>query len=279
MSVPSPKLANALLAMTLAVCGSVPGGRVLADDQPQPNPEDAIDHFLCYAIEEEKEPGREVVLKDQFKIPPRKIKVGARALLCNPVDKTYDKKEHPRRHPRTHLVCYYLPPEDPGRVVQVSNQLLPGFHPFRVDQERLLCLPSGKAKADGPKPPIPEDIDHYKCYRGRRPGGGVLNLPPVHLKDQFLERDFKVMDEVMLCNPVEKQLVVDDPTARQAAEPPGDEWSEPRLLHGSAHLACYRLDTPDHAREKRQVNNQFESVELNTKFPQLLCVPSRKREG
>jgi hypothetical protein len=104
-------------------------------------------------------------------------------------------------------------------------------------------------------------IDHYKCYQAIvKRGTPRFQRREVTLKDQFEEKDTKVMKPVTICNPVSKN---------------GEEIIDP-----AAHLTCYQIK--DASGEEKfsprdvVVNNQFGELTLTALKLESLCVPSSK---
>ena len=167
-------------------------------------------------------------------------------------------------------------------LVAIENQLHAKPVPFHVQAAYLLCLPSGKSETKEP-PSTPRGLDHFKCYTPT-PSSTHLNIP-VHLKDQFIEKDFTVIALSLLCNPVEKKVVPPphkpspDPTVR--SDTIDDKKKGRNVLHPEAHLACYLLDPlVDFPKPKPvTIANQFEPGErVEVRGTELLCVPSIKRD-
>jgi len=241
-------------------------------------PEELIDHFLCYAIDSEFE-GPEVVLVDQFKLPRQNLQVGNRRLLCNPVTKKTDKHESSRNFPETHLVSYQIPEDELRRPVTITNQFKPNVPvPLTIEKAQLLCLPSGKSKDTDKRPEIPTKIDHYKCYAPALENLKTTKIP-LKLEDQFGTYQENKVALSLLCNPVDKTVVKDHKKSEgtsqeRATHPP----AEPVFINGGAHLVCYRLNIRPDVQQTVRIRNQFEDAVVKTKYPEFLCLPSGKKE-
>jgi hypothetical protein len=96
--------------------------------------------------------------------------------------------------------------------------------------------------------------DHFKCYSVTGPRVNVR----ASLTDQFESATALVKEPKLLCNPVDKN---------------GEGIPNP-----SAHLVCYEIEEPRFQPRDVSVNNQFGQAPLKVKAPELLCVPSTKKE-
>lgn len=107
-------------------------------------PEDNVDHFACYDVQEiTRLPSRTVTLRDQFGPPssesPLSVGVRAARTLCAPVDKNGEGTIFEDFH----LVCYDLQTKNsPDVNVSVKNQF--GEQQLRVKRRDVLCVPSTK---------------------------------------------------------------------------------------------------------------------------------------
>jgi len=267
-------LGVAALVATLGGCHPI---RPDNPTQGEKEPEDLIDHFLCYAIDSEFK-GPEVVLLDQFKLPKKNLRVGNRRLLCNPVDKKTDKHESPRKFKETHLVCYKIPEDEVRRPVTITNQFRKAAVPLTIEKAQLLCLPSGKSKDTSKRPDIPTNIDHYKCYAPVLDNLKTTKVP-LKLEDQFDKYEDRKVALSLLCNPVDK-TVLEDPKKGEGAQQARAERppTEPVLINAGAHLVCYRLNIRPDVAQTVRIRNQFEDSVVKTQYPELLCLPSGKKE-
>lgn len=139
-----------------------------------------LDHFYCYFAQGES-PSARVLLQDQFDvglnplIPPEVEHVQLLRVVrfCNPVQKTTaDGKVTPIQNAADHLTMYLLTPDTWSkpiipRLVLIRNQF--GTQRLRTGNPVLLAVPSGKhwpvvTGVTFVSPPIPTDLDHFKCY-------------------------------------------------------------------------------------------------------------------
>jgi hypothetical protein len=302
----------------MASCKSQPSPKP-EPPKPEPpkhsliEPEDVVDHYLCYTLLTAGFPGTKAILHDQF-YPDRTTPndIWDHTLLCNPVQKTVlpenptvtergaevlgqarprsaEVQERPLLHPDAHLVCYNMPDdfvEDKFKNLMFSNQLTWDDKerkrkelPFKVRQESKLCLPTGKKKLNDPEPPqIPTNMDHYKCYSG----DGEGEAHTVWLVDQIFPegKKFTLKEPKMICNPVEK--------IRKKKPAPGEKPKQdqdkkkpnpkaPQLVNGEVHLVCYPLEPPTFQQDTFRILNQFENAQITTRRAFWLCVPSTKR--
>ncbi len=110
---------------------------------------------------------------------------------------------------------------------------------------------------------MPSDLnlDHFKCYdaKNEKPKFQKLN---VFLSDQFEDKDTKVIQPELICNPVDKN---------------GEGINNP-----TAHLTCYRIedvsDQPEFEERDVIINDQFGELTFEVKRPKLLCVPTEKTD-
>ena len=223
-----------------------------------------VDHYKCYTVKaREKFTRRSVSLSDQFE--DEKATAIKPLTLCAPVR----KNRSPLQRPSAHLKCYSITstsdrPKQPEVDVTVTNQF--GTAQLVVLGPRTLCLPTLKKKvkkaAPRPQPPPGSLValtDHFKCY-GVRPKTGFQQRT-VSLDDQFETERARVLQPVLLCPPVEKNLV--------------------KLRDSTTHLVCYTIQ--DSSRKEKPggrlvvVRNQFGVETLTVLKPQMLCVPSTKK--
>jgi hypothetical protein len=229
----------------------------------------SLEHFQCYELRKRGFRPRGVSLADQF--GTRQTKVRRRAELCNPVR----KRREAFRNTRAHLQCYSVNGPDRNLQVAVRNQF--GSQRLLVHRPERLCLPTGKRELPrrlvrrlGPRgvarlrvrtPKIKVPIDHFQCY-GVRAQTGLRSLAPpgpTRLRDQFGAAVVKVGEPFRLCAPVAKTI-----RAKRSA-----------VQHPVRHLVCYRIRR-NRVRRTVQIRNQFEAVNLVTRRPRALCVPSLK---
>jgi hypothetical protein len=271
------RVAAALLVAFFAVSAKA--------QEPPPKPETLLDHFFCHKVTHKFDDPPEVILRDQFHpLETKKVTVGERWLLCNPVEKTHNGHTFERKHENAHLVCYRIPREPTDRTVTIENQMHERPRQLHVDKAYLLCLPSGKSETDE-RPTIPRGLDHFKCYTPQLTSG-ALNIP-VTLLDQFITepKQFTAISIALLCNPVEKTVVErpDEPGQGPTAMR-GDKLGEsgkmsPDDLIKRPHLVCYELTPIVNFTKTVRIANQFELAESDpivATGTELLCVPTTK---
>ena len=136
-------------------------------------------------------------------------------------------------------------------------------------------VPSGKSEDKDKRVEIPTNIDHYKCYA---PALENLKTTKVGLKldDQFGKLEETKVALSLLCNPVDKTVVKKPTSERKAQE--REPQPQPVFLNGQAHLVCYRLNIRPDVVKTVRIRNQFEDTPVTTKYPELLCLPSTKKE-
>ncbi len=265
---------RALFSTALLLYGLTTLGSVTAQPTDKNPAEAVLNHFLCYRIKETKFGPLPLSLQDQFSEKPLPRVVTLRRLLCNPASKKEEGKEDPHAPSAgdAHLVCYMIPNDPLDAQVRVTNQLYRKEQPLRLFTERYLCVPSGKQlirdEENPPQepPPIPTDIDHFKCYSFKR---APTRLGTYLVKDQLDDDDHKIpisgLRAAFLCNPVDKEKNGEPPTRR---------------IHDFAHLVCY--DFNYHASDVRsatvRIANQLETPNsnLHIRGPDYLCIPSTK---
>jgi hypothetical protein len=261
-------IAAIVSALALAGCGGGGGGGGAGGggkaDDPEPfEPEKALNHYLCYRVNAEFEPPQSTIrLADQLTQPAAVVDVGARLSLCNPARKGRSP-EAP--HPAAHLVCYFIKGPSANTRVEISNQFNPntkGPQKVEVGEPVKLCVPSGKTGNVRPSklPPIPEDVDHFKCYVAFT--DVRMRLFKVFVTDQFFSDQVTVVGNSELCIPADKTV---------DGKPRGSR-KEPR-----AHLACFTVRAKSET-EGALIVNQFEPEKIISVFEPLhLCLPSTKK--
>jgi hypothetical protein len=208
-----------------------------------------LEHFLCYSVgRHSKFKPRDVQLRDQF--TARKARITGTSDFCNPAR----KGSEPFMNKVDHTRCYATRGASVNRKVKLRNQ----FGPFEgvVTTPRRLCLPTKKQIAGGAQPPKTAfKTDHFQCY-GFKPAGRFPTLSTT-FRDQFGKLTTKFKLPILLCAPVRK--------------------NKTPVRHRVHHLVCYKRlsQTPDVVRNLI-VRNQFGRETLQTKSPDLLCVPTIK---
>jgi hypothetical protein len=208
-----------------------------------------LEHFLCYSVgQHSRFKPRDVQLRDQFKA--RKARITGTSDFCNPAR----KNSEPFVNKVDHTRCYATTGASVNRKVKLRNQ----FGPFEgvVTSPRRLCLPSKKQIVGGTQPPKTAfKTDHFQCY-GFRPAGTFPTLSTT-FSDQFGKLTTKFKLPVLLCAPAGK--------------------NKTPVRHRVHHLVCYkRLSKTPAVVKNLIVSNQFGRETLQTKSPDLLCVPTVK---
>lgn len=226
----------------------------------QAGPVTTVDHAKCYNILGKDGPfaPRTVELDDQF--GTRESEVVEPEELCTPVSKNGEPVNRPDAHLKSYRIRHT--PQDqadePERTVIVRNQF--GAATLVVGNARKLLVPASKSiTAAFPDSP-PLGRDHYKCYQ-------VLKADPEHvavivdLVDQFTEESPRVVNAVLLCNPVQKRH-------DRAVFP---------IVEKDIHLVCYATNRHEAFRRRVvRVVDQFGRERLEVRNPRMLCVPSHK---
>jgi hypothetical protein len=218
-----------------------------------------LDHFKCYAASAPANhagAGRNVTLRDQFGASTATI---ARVYnLCNPVD----KNQEGINQEDAHLVEYKLVNRVSAtgrfrkRTVAVENQF--GEMRLTVQRPNRLMVPSSKAIAPEVPGDVPEQLDHFLCYKIHSSSPAFARRT-VNLRDQFLTENASVRGPRMLCNPVSKN---------------GEE-----IQSREEHLVCYVARGLGRPRTRAVVTrNQFGVTAFNAGATRHLCVPSEKTE-
>jgi len=224
-----------------------------------------LDHFLLYRVSESDDSlefeERDVWLADQF--VEGNFEVEEVEVLGNPADKNGEGVVNPDAH----LVGYEIEAdEDEQRGQQNKLRVANQFGEVTVktwwapDQ---LLVPSAKGLS-GPVLPLEEPgTDHFLCYRVWIPLGAPRFEPvQVMVADQFEEPTlFAVLRPKRFCNPVDK--------------------NQEGIINPDSHLICYtviptKFELRQHRRRSVYVNNQFGPLQLDTRRPRALCVPSSK---
>jgi hypothetical protein len=135
----------------------------------------------------------------------------------------------------------------------VSNQF-GAKQVLKVLQPLFLAVPTHKVL--GQHQP-PRGLDHFKCYQVT----GNRIEATVGLRDQFREEpQVRVLDPVVLCNPVEKRHNNNVTPIQNPAE----------------HLVCYQIEGEESEAITVPTRNQFGEETLTLTNPHLLCAPSQK---
>ncbi|HEX4494790.1 MAG TPA: hypothetical protein VIE43_03895 [Thermoanaerobaculia bacterium] len=210
-----------------------------------------LDHFKFYDVVP-LQVSREVALKGQFDddmflgaFLPEVLHLGA----------AVSKNGEPISDKKRYMTSYSISagPEPPRRVL-ISNQF--GTQELILDQPELLLTP---AVYVDPTAPMPEPLDHYKCYR-------VTSGPPIEasvlLADFFDPADSnRVTVPLFFGVPVEKRYGgLDEPIGA-----PDD------------HLTLYEI-LPKAYVAGGTIQDQFRTGELDILRSRMLAVPTTKLE-
>jgi len=267
-------LAGAAAVLLVALAGPVAAQKEGDGPTAPPN----LDHFYCYFASGRVQPAT-VLLQDQFDAALNKtdqVQDLRFIRFCNPVQKTTSKGTVTQiLHPADHLAMYLINPEPIiPRVVIVRNQF--GTQQLRTGNAVLLAVPSGKVwpvpvTVPPQTPPIPTDLDHFKCYlaSGKPIDRAVL------LKDQFFQDTAgglaAVLQPILFCNPVQKSVPNPNPLIG------GPPFVTTPITDPVAHLTCYAT-TRRTFQSTLLYDNQFspQLSSLQVSNPDFLCAPSFK---
>jgi len=235
-----------------------------------------LDHFYCYFASGRVQP-QTVLLQDQFDAALKQTEQiqDLRIIrFCNPVQKTTANGTVTQiQHPDDHLTMYLINPQPIiPRAVIIRNQF--GTQQLRTGNAVLLAVPSGKVwpvpvTAPPQTPPIPTDLDHFKCYLA---SGKPLDRT-VLLQDQFFKDTAGVLaaalQPILFCNPVQKSVPNPNPLVGGVITTP--------ITNPVAHLTCY-VTTRRAFQSTLLYDNQFspQLTPLAVLNPDFLCVPSFK---
>ena len=222
-------------------------------------------HFLGYDVEvgdeddtSADEGGIHVALADQFLEGEFTVNAEPK-MLFNPVN----KNDEGLTDTDTHLLRYDI--VEGQKIKVIGNKVKNQFGEVTVDVQgpNFLLVPSSKAIQGEPLPELPGDVDHFLCYETRPAKGSVT------LEDQFQKAEFAVKFGKYgkyLCNPVEK-TVTDE----------GGTTATTGIQNENIHLMCFEVQGPGVA-VTVQTDNQFGPETLEVDEPELLCLPSEKKD-
>jgi hypothetical protein len=266
-------LAGAAAVLLVAIAGPA-AAKEGGGEGGGPNTPPNLDHFYCYFAAGRVQP-MTVLLQDQFDAALKQTEQiqDLRIIrFCNPVQKTTaDGSVTQIQHPDDHLTMYLITPEPIiPRAVVVRNQF--GTQQLRTGNAVLLAVPSGKVwpvpvTAPPQTPPIPADLDHFKCYLA---SGKPLDRT-VLLQDQFFKDTAGVLaaalQPILFCNPVQKSV----------PNPLNGGLITTAITNPIAHLTCY-VTTRRSFTSTLLYDNQFspQLSSLQVANPDFLCVPSLK---
>lgn len=232
------------------------------------------DHYLSYLLDRSINP-ISVVLRDQF-ISPTDFNLVLIERLLNPVKKIHAGITFNPKRPNLHYLAYRLQGFVPfaPRSVFIENQF--EKRNIVVTEPRYLLSPTGKRKTSFPiervlsrvpssvadrllasiVPPLPQNANHYLCY----------DVEPydiakgVSLKDQFQNRQFKVIRARYLCNPVEKT----------------HDGKVNEIINEKNHLMCYEVIPHNSVNRQVLTRDQFGVKSLKPVQTEEICVPTVK---
>ena len=246
------------------------------DDQGNGQIDEGVncDHYLSYLLDKSVQP-TSVVLRDQF-IEPTDFTFNVIERLFNPARKLHEGLAFNPKRPDLHYLAYRLQSQVDftPRLVLIDNQFERNI--ITVTKPRYLLTPTGKRKSGIPiekilsnvppaagdalvnaiVPPIPQNANHYLCY----------DIEPydiakgVSTRDQFQNKQFKVVKARYLCNPAEKRH-------NGKVSPIVDE---------NNHLMCYEVLPHNKVNRKVVTNNQFGFSSQLAIQTEELCVPTIK---
>jgi hypothetical protein len=182
-----------------------------------------VPYFTCYKTKKRKDsaafaPVPGVALTDRFGDSTADVKKPV--TLCAPTVNVGDVSSVPD-HFESFLVKDSAKGEHPG-LVAVDQLGTTTYDTIKADR---LLVPTAKDLA-GPPAPLPSPgLDHFKCYKVKRPKDSpkfepITGFP---IRDQFGSRDVTIVKPTRLCRPVDKRN-----------EAPGAE------AHPD-HLTCYKI--------------------------------------
>jgi len=221
------------------------------------------DHFQCYTARllSTTPVTAPLTLVDQFGtvnaavIKPLK--------LCSPTNKN-DEDPEAVSHP-DYLQSYAIRLRNrrelearlPVRGLQITDQF--GTHVVDVRLPDRLLVPSATGFDSVPPAPSTSMLDHFTCYKVKRPKGTPRFTPlDVTAADAFNpgNTSVRVRQPAHLCVPTNKN--------NEAPGAENDRW----------HLLCYRASPPFTQVRRLYTNNQFGPSQVYPLFRQELCVPA-----
>ncbi len=148
----------------------------------------------------------------------------------------------------------------PGEQGVPSGRRLVTIDPLTGIATDIGPLPNGFANIEfgGTYIPEPSAIDHFQCYKVKDLKNPKFDkIKGVQVSDQFGSDVIEVKKPSLLCAPVDKE---------------GSGINDPET-----HLCCYKikgtkLDPPAEV----EIEDQFGTLELKVKKPELICLPCSK---
>jgi hypothetical protein len=194
-----------------------------------------------------------VTLTDQF--GTTHVVVERPKLLCNPVSNNGSAIVTPSAHLKGYEIESRS--EFKERLVEVTNKY--GTETLKVEDPAILAEPASKAPAGQTPGPVPITLNNFECYSVE--GKAPQPAPTATLTDQFGTANVAIGRPVLLCNPAKKNGEGIGPVAG-----------------GPAHLVCYSIAPRPNTNQSVETRDQFGTQSLRVIRPELVCVPSDKRE-
>lgn len=210
-----------------------------------------LDHFKLYEVQPYSMAAT-AILRGQFDSAERPFALGLLRQFANPVSKNGEGIKDRNNHLTVYEIQTTAP--EPSRVVVLENQF--GKQELRIGPVLFLLVPALKIE---PGIGLPENLDHFKCYR-------VLQGPSldafVSLEDQFdSEKGVHVWEPMFFGVPTLKKY--------------GGRTEE--IKNPAEHLTVYRITSKEY-QLARNVQDQFHTkpIQLNITRSSGLGVPSLK---
>jgi hypothetical protein len=238
----------------VSVCGDGFCALDPGPESPDNCPQDCapvLDHFQCYDIHRPAT-GEDVTLADRF--GPSNVRVIRPRRICAPASKNGENPGAPQAD--DHLTAYKIRQTSPRFERELDQLVVNQFGELRVDLVRpeQLLVPTGKSLGSDPLPAYVAGIDHFKCYRAKRPNFREF---AIQIEDQFGMLTLDIKRPMRFC---------------AAANKNGEGVNDL-----SSGLMCYRTRTRQRPiRGTINTTNQF-ADDIGFQFfgPRELCVPSQ----
>ena len=254
-------------ALSMAALAALPGSEL----QPW-SATDALaatDAFVCYKAKKSKGStsfggATGVALNDHFETNPLDLKKAAS--LCLPATLS----GVPPADDSTHLESYKgkAPKTSPKHERRGSYRVVDQFAEYFMDTVKAesLMVPTTASSAAPPVAPDPlsHDVDHFKCYKVKKPRGYTVPAA-VQVDSSFNQPvDLELKKPKRLCLPVDKN---------------GEG-----IKDSDAHLLCYQAKrVKGQAKFAKVIDtftaNQFGDEKLDAIKESLLCVPTVSVQG
>ena len=222
----------------------------------------SIDHYMNYQVRRTsgsaKFQKREVSVEDPTFAETRTLSVLGPKSLGLPADKNGEG----RIDELTHLENYRVKrakgeAKHVRQAISVTNQF--GVFALETIKEDRLLVPTNKDLVSPiPDPLNPAPVDHFLCYKVKRPKG-FSKILGVSVLDQFENRLYDLIRPQLWCNAADKNTE--------------------GVIDTDAHLLCYRAKrAKGEAKHDKvtgiHVHTQFGAEQLDSKKEKMLCVPS-----